>query len=181
MVRERTGSRRISAVLGRPGTHAVASTYSRRQEKSTTLRALFCPTSRLWLYHHSSHWLAVAYPLYPPPTALVSHASNPHTGTSPKPPRRTPSRRSPAPRWSLIAPGPFIEHAVKVEPSDCKHPQLMYEAKLLKHLSGGTPLDAADGGPMFFYFLLAIISQFQSVSIMDEVVLRTSSTSGEGD
>mmetsp|Transcript_17725 Transcript_17725/g.44304 ORF Transcript_17725/g.44304 Transcript_17725/m.44304 type:complete len:394 (-) Transcript_17725:1642-2823(-) len=29
------------------------------------------------------------------------------------------------------------EYAVKVEPSDCKHPQLMYEAKLLKHLSGG--------------------------------------------
>ncbi|CAD7930758.1 unnamed protein product [Amoebophrya sp. A25] len=29
------------------------------------------------------------------------------------------------------------EYAVKIEPSDCKHPQLMYEAKLLKHLQGG--------------------------------------------
>ena len=29
------------------------------------------------------------------------------------------------------------EYAVKIEPSDCKHPQLMYEAKLLRHLQGG--------------------------------------------
>jgi len=29
------------------------------------------------------------------------------------------------------------EFAVKVESADCKHPQLIYEAKLLKHLQGG--------------------------------------------
>lgn len=29
------------------------------------------------------------------------------------------------------------EYAVKLEPKGCKHPQLMYEAKLLRHLQGG--------------------------------------------
>lgn len=29
------------------------------------------------------------------------------------------------------------EYAVKLEPLKCRHPQLMYEAKILKHLQGG--------------------------------------------
>ena len=37
------------------------------------------------------------------------------------------------------------EYAVKIEPSDCKHPQLMYEAKLLKHLQGGPGISQVAG------------------------------------